>query len=184
VIRPPLPGRGHSTDVPTGRHAYRPSPGPRGATSEQTPPADAAASGLGATDLPLRWPRPPGGQRGGTAHPVDAGEPRLPAFTGDQSVPLASDAPRGDPEVFDTGHATALYPELAPLAGWSWSWVGTGTTAQLVGYHTIGAAVDLLYIDNDTHATLTRTDTAGVLYLHQSGELGAVLVMLALGEPS
>ncbi|MGH3623536.1 MAG: hypothetical protein ACRDQ5_17345, partial [Sciscionella sp.] len=86
-----------------------------------------------------------------------------------------------DNEVFDTAHAAEIYPELEPLHGWSWWWVGEGTIAQLVGYHHHGdTAVDLLYIDSDTHATLTRAYPSGQLAVHQTGSLVAVLALLGV----
>ncbi|MGH3622611.1 MAG: hypothetical protein ACRDQ5_12595, partial [Sciscionella sp.] len=84
-------------------------------------------------------------------------------------------------EVFDTAHAAELYPELEPLVGWLWWWVGSGTIAQLVGYHHHSdTAVDLLYLDSDTHATLTRAYPSGQLAVHQTGSLIAVLTLLGV----
>ncbi|MGH3624892.1 MAG: hypothetical protein ACRDQ5_24395 [Sciscionella sp.] len=80
---------------------------------------------------------------------------------------------------FGTSHAAELYPDLEPLTGWSWWWVGSGTTMQLVGYHRHdGKAVDLLYIDGDEHAALTRVAASGTLYVHKTGAVAAMLTLL------
>lgn len=167
-----------------------------------------------ATDTSPVWPgHSPAGQPGETQPTAGVGDPRLPApavfhaaaVSGGGDVPLVPDrggdvgrhsavagvdhppatARRTDEKEFDTAHAAELYPELAGLEGWTWWWVGGATDAQLVGYHHHATtAMDMLYIDSDEHAAITRVRPSGELYVHQSGRLVEVLAVLTNGgEP-
>ncbi|MGH3620896.1 MAG: hypothetical protein ACRDQ5_03785 [Sciscionella sp.] len=148
-------------------------------------------------DLAYAWPSEADDPVYGDARPVNAAAPHpsassglLPArttlrATGHLTDDLRSPVQNGShsPALTD-GHPATLYPALEALATWSWWWVGSGTTVQLVGYHRnhlSGSAVDMLYIDSDEHATLTRAAAPGQLYLHKSGPLATVLALLECG---
>lgn len=184
VRREPPAARAGKAKPPVGAAAPRPA-APTGFHPPPCPECHGAAD-LDAAGQP-RWPTAP-------PTPTDRGAPR-----GSGGVPLASDTPSGaagrhyaEPlahahasthaEEFGSAQAAELYPELEALAGWSWWWVGSATSAQLVGYyHHPNSAIDLLYIDSDEQAALTRVHPSGELHLHQSGRLIEVLTPLQTG---
>jgi hypothetical protein len=63
-----------------------------------------------------------------------------------------------------------LYPDLAGLDGWSWSW---SRWRRDLAAHRVqarsGRATDLLYIDSVEQAAIIHTDRSGVPRLHETG---------------
>lgn len=91
--------------------------------------------------------------------------------------------PGGDYAWFDTGQAAQHYPELKPLTGWNWWWAGTGQAAQLIGYRYVPErGIDMMYVEADRRAAVTRANPKHELYLHEVGELSEVLAHVLVGE--
>jgi hypothetical protein len=84
---------------------------------------------------------------------------------------------------FDSGQAAQHFPELESLTGWNWWWAGTGHAALLIGYrHDPERGVDLIYIDTEERAAITRANRHSELYLHENGELADVLSHVLVKE--
>jgi hypothetical protein len=98
-------------------------------------------------------------------HTSGAGDPRPPAPDVSTSI-----------RYLTTDQAAQRFAELGELEGWSWWWVGSGTTAQLIGYHYDSeTGMDLLYIDSSQQASVTRTSPSGELQIHRCSVLTSVL---------
>lgn len=78
-----------------------------------------------------------------------------------------------------TEHASAVVPELAPLRGWWWSWLGPGATPPVHGYRLHRDGIDALYFSTPHRAQLCQLDLDGVLHTRHEGSLDHLVALLA-----